>query len=848
MKSFYSLLVVLFLCLLLAAGRELTAQNQLNKPQGDVSEPSHNLTVPLLSEDGNWMTLRKQSWIPVWDQSDLDKDTILLFDLRKSGNPKPAGYRKKVRNMAFIGNTHLLLSNDLQTELLNLQKRTSRYFTAVKRMQVLKSNNQFVLHYNEKKYNRLELREPDGTLVNTLEHVSQFYLTGNGNIYAVTENQEPVFDVFRLKGKTTEKVYTTSQKITSLEVGADQQGMMVHKQNPEGSSPEVLYLDFKTKTAWSLNEITSMPFQRAFTDVISEGSIYFLRLWIHQPKDDTSPVDIWYGNDNRLEEKFLPSTREVYYVWEPKNKKLQQLENKQLTKSANIGNGRFFLSLDPYLLEDYSREKAPLKLYRYDRISETYTVVDTLYSQLYTSPNGQYALYLKNNNWQVYHLPSGNVDRVGDGRMKTPYFFADGKTVLFEGDGGLWRYDLEEKDIVQWNSFEGYQTTILNGTSRTTLRGFNFFEKTTGPDKPLVIKLYDPSENRSTYILWKNGQYKTIIAPTTKHIQYLDYNPSLTFFSWLEEDYNLPPRLVYKAMGNDTTVVYQSNKQDKAIRSLKQEIISYANSDGVPLKGTLYYPLDYEPDRQYPMVVHIYEKQNQARNRYPHPSYYEGLGFNIRLFLENGYFVYLPDILIQGKAGPGMDALDCVNRSLDALAHNPLINRDRIGLIGHSFGGYETDYIATRSRRFAAYISGSGHSDIIWASHAFNYNFRFPDHVRIEANVYKLGKPFSADKGLYFKNNPLYHAEKVNAPVLLWSGLDDQNVTSDHTMAFYNALRRNKKDVVALFYKKEGHGLLKPQNQLDLTSRLLDWFGYFLKGEKTETGWIEKGIKSEGVP
>jgi len=848
MRSFYSLLVLLFLCLLLAAGRELTAQNQAPSPQGGLAEPSHNLTAPLLSEDGNWMTIRKQSWIPVWDQSDLDKDTVLFFDLRKSGKPKLAGYRKKVRNMAFVGNTHLLLSNDLQTELLNLREQTSRYFTAVKRMQALKSNNQFVLHYNKEKNNRLDLRESNGTLINTLEHVSQFYLTGNGNIYAVTENPEPVFDVFRLNDKTTEKVYTTSQRITSLEVDAHQQGMMVHQQNPEGSSPEVLYLDFNTKTAWSLNEITSMPFQRAFTDVISEGSIYFLRLWVHQPKDDTSPVDIWYGNDNRLEEKFLPSTREVYCIWEPKNKKLQPLGNKQLTKSANIGNERFFLSLDPYLLEDYTREKAPLKICRYNRISDTYTVIDTISSRLYISPNGHYALYFKNNTWQVYHIPSGTAETVGGGQLKTPYFTADGKTVLFDGDGGLWRYNPEQKELVQWNSFEGYQTTILNGTSRTTLRGFNFSERTVSPDKPLVIKLYEPLENRSTYILWKDGQYKTIVSPTAKRIQSLNYNPAFTCFSWLEEDYNLPPRLVYKAMGKPERVLYQSNRQDTAILSLKQEIISYTNSDSIPLKGILYYPLNFDHSKQYPMVVHIYEKQNQARNRYLYPSYYEGLGFNIRLLLENGYFVYLPDILIQGKAGPGIDALDCVNHALDALAGNPVIDQHRFGLIGHSFGGYETSYIATRSSRFAAYVSGSGHSDIIWASHAFNYNFRFPDHVRIEANNYRLGKPFSSDKGLYFKNNPVYHAEKVNAPVLLWSGLEDQNVTSDHSMAFYNALRRNRKEVIALFYKKEGHGLQQPQNQFDLTTRILDWFNYFLKGEETETGWIEKGIKREGAP
>ncbi|MDD4639577.1 MAG: prolyl oligopeptidase family serine peptidase, partial [Bacteroidales bacterium] len=165
-------------------------------------------------------------------------------------------------------------------------------------------------------------------------------------------------------------------------------------------------------------------------------------------------------------------------------------------------------------------------------------------------------------------------------------------------------------------------------------------------------------------------------------------------------------------------------------------------------------------------------------------------------------------------------------------------------LTGHSFGGYETDFIATHSSRFAAYVSGSGHSDILQAYHSFNYNFHFPDYVRIEANQYKMGVPFTRNKTLYFKNNPIYYAENVNAPVLLWSGLEDKNVTSDGSIAFYNALRRNGKSVVALFYKGEGHGLRNQKAQFDLTSRILDWFDYFLKGD-TNIEWISKEIKKD---
>jgi hypothetical protein len=77
-----------------------------------------------------------------------------------------------------------------------------------------------------------------------------------------------------------------------------------------------------------------------------------------------------------------------------------------------------------------------------------------------------------------------------------------------------------------------------------------------------------------------------------------------------------------------------------------------------------------------------------------------------------------------------------------------------------------------------------------------------------------------------------------------WAGLEDQNVTAEHTMAFYNALRRNRKQVIALFYKGEGHSLLQEQAQVDLTCRVLNWFGYFLK-RNGEGGWIDEGMNKK---
>lgn len=848
-KSLYSLLFLFFPCLLLTAGRDLAAQDKQVCTPVTGYESFHCIEMPVMTEDGNWIALRKRSRIPIQDKSDLDKDTVILFNLAASGENKIVAYRLNVRELAFVGNTHLLLFGSEQTELLNLEKRTSIIYKGVKSIQVLKNKRQFVLHYSPEEQNRLELHDGNGELLNAADRVSRFYATEEDHIYAVTENEKTESEVILLTDSVKEKVYGSARKILSLNIGPGERGMMICEQNPESNCREVLYLDLETKTTYPLKEVLPLAFQRCFFETVREGNLYFLKLWTNKEKQDTSAVDIWYGNDNRLEKKLYPPVDVRTYAWDPRNHFIQRVGTDLLPVSISTGNNRYFLSFDPIGLQDYSTENPPLQLYLYGLKENSYSLLDTIAPEFYLSGNGDYGLSPAHGGWNLYHFPSGTKKLIEGKDLGSPWFTTDNQEVIFEGEGAVWHYEIKTAALTPLVTFGGYQTSIANGQWEGFVTGKSAFAKQqVNLSEPLVIELYDPAKNRTGYSLCYKGKTQVIIPPASKRIQSLNNNRSFTRFSWLEEDYNLPPRLVYKQMGKKETLVYQSNRQDNAILSLKQEIISYTNSDSIPLKGILYYPLNYNPSSKYPMVVHIYEKQNQQANLYPYPSYYESLGFNIRLFLEKGYFVYLPDIVIQGKAGPGLDALDCVNHALDALAYNPLIDKSKIGLIGHSFGGYETDYIATRSTRFAAYVSGSGHSDIIWEANSFNYNFYAPDYVRVETNIYKFGKPFSADKGLYFKNNPVYHVEKVNAPVLLWSGKEDQNVTADHTMAFYNALRRNGKDVVALFYKGERHSLEQKHAQVDLTCRILDWFDFFLK-ENKECGWIKRGIsRKDALP
>jgi dienelactone hydrolase len=822
---------LLILCLPLLGGRYLSAQGNRDSLR-NLGNRYYRLTNLKMSDDGRWLTVRKAY--------DLSNDTVLIF--YSSYTNHPVAYRSDVRRVVFLRNGNLLIQKSNQVELFNPKEQKSPFYNGIKQMQIFGSKVNFVLHYNNDSKSRLEIRDDTGVLINAIDSVFKYYITENDCIFAITEGKKGNHIITSLKEGSTEKVYETPHKITGLEADPGGQSILVFEKTGDNSSQEVIYLDLSNKTRFLLKDVLPTRSVVESGKVISEGKAIFLTLLLPGTDKDSSMVDIWYGNDNNLDNKFYPSDREINYLWQPKEKKLVQIGNDSLTTNLNIGSDRYFLSFNINYLEDYTLESTPIQLKVYDRVQHEYSVLDTINDCLYLSCSGYYAVSAKNKKWYLYNIPARSKKLISAEGLANPWFTDDGTAVIFEGEGAIWRYELQSDLLLKEAVFRGYETSIVNGKIEVIdARKGNFRKQFVNSKEPYIIKLYDPQENMTSYVLRNKGKSRVIVPLTSHYIQFLNYNKSYDRFSWVEEDYNMPPQLVSKAEGKERKVLYISNNADRPILSLKQEIISYSKRDNIPMKGILYYPLNYYSSVKYPMIVSVYERQRQFSNLYLSPSYYNDIGFNIRLFLEKGYFVYLPDILIQGKSGTGMDALDCVNRALDAISENAVIDKQKIGLIGHSFGVYETDFIATHSNRFAAYISGSGTSDIIWAHHSFNYNFLWPEYRRVETGQYKMRVSFSADKLLYLENNPVYYADKVNAPVLLWAGRKDKNIPSDNTMSLYNALRRNGKTVVALFYKDEGHVMQNPKAQIDLTSRVLDWFDYFLKGD-TGIEWIKKGM------
>ncbi|MNY52382.1 x-prolyl-dipeptidyl aminopeptidase [compost metagenome] len=109
---------------------------------------------------------------------------------------------------------------------------------------------------------------------------------------------------------------------------------------------------------------------------------------------------------------------------------------------------------------------------------------------------------------------------------------------------------------------------------------------------------------------------------------------------------------------------------------------------------------------------------------------------------------------------------------------------------------------------------------------------------RYEYQQLRMGKSLFGDYKSYQNNSPVNWVSDVTTPLLSYSGTEDKNVNPDQTMEFYLALRRLKKEHIMLLYPKEGHTMQNPENQINLTHKISEWFGYYLKGEK-KPNWFE---------
>ena len=284
--------------------------------------------------------------------------------------------------------------------------------------------------------------------------------------------------------------------------------------------------------------------------------------------------------------------------------------------------------------------------------------------------------------------------------------------------------------------------------------------------------------------------------------------------------------------------ITDANPQQKDFLWTKgSRIVDYVSDKGDKLQGTLYLPANYEAGKSYPTIVYIYEKLSQATNSYPQPGYN---GFSISSYTSNGYAVFTPDIVYKIN-DPGMSAVWCVVPAVKAAIATGVVDAKRVGIHGHSWGGYQTAFLVTQTKIFAAAIAGAPLTDMIAMYNAVYWNTGSANQPIFESSQGRFTGSPQDNMEAYVRNSPVYHAKNVTTPLIILHNDKDGAVDWTQGIEYFNTLRRLGKPVVMLQYKGENHGLRKPENLKDYTMRMKDFFEYRLS-DKEPPKWLIEGV------
>lgn len=268
------------------------------------------------------------------------------------------------------------------------------------------------------------------------------------------------------------------------------------------------------------------------------------------------------------------------------------------------------------------------------------------------------------------------------------------------------------------------------------------------------------------------------------------------------------------------------------------EIFDFESDAGVPLQAAIIYPAQYDPARRYPMIVYTYEILAPNVHRYVVPS--ERSYYNYQAWSQAGYFVLLPDIVYRWR-DPGMSALDAVRPAVAATVDRGLVDEDRVGLIGHSWGGYQATFLPTRTDIFAASVAGAPITDFVSFMGALHWSQGIAELDHWETGQARMEVPYWEDPVAHERNSPIHKVQDLHTPLLMAFGNEDGTVDWDQGTEFFNFARRAGKQMVLLVYDGEDHGFRKKAVQIDYHRRILEWFGHYLKGEPAPS-WITDPI------
>lgn len=580
--------------------------------------------------------------------------------------------------------------------------------------------------------------------------------------------------------------------------------------------------------------------------------------------DEIVNVEVWHYQDPRmhtqqkvrLEQDRKKSYAVVYY---PNSGKTIPLSNPTLPdidfeeqRNLDIAIGS---TSEPYLLESSWTGGGNNDIYLTDLKTGNQTpIAKKIRGNATLSPNGKYVTWYNevDSAWFAYSVINKNVVKITDN--KTSKFYNEENDVpdypnTYGGAG--WMRD--DRYLLVYDRYDIWRIDPLS------------------KEKPLRLTNGRPTEMIYRYIKLDNEE--RFIDPNTKvmlHVTndktkaqgyaYLDLTTTnvtpiimddfayvrrpmkaqkAQSFVFTKQNFNTCPDLLYTTDFKTNQRISDINPQQSEYAWGSIELVEWTALDGQRLRGMLVKPEGFDPKKKYPMIVNFYEKSTDDLNNYrtlePHRSQ-----INYTFYANRGYLIFNPDIPYR-TGYPGESCLNSVISGVTYLMNQGFVDEKRIGVQGHSWGGYQAAYLVTKTDIFRCAEAGAPVVNMFSAYSGIRWESGLMRQFQYEHQQSRIGGSIWEYPMRYFENSPLFSMDKVNTPVLILQNDKDGAVPWYQGIEFYGALRRLNKPTWMLNYNDEPHWPVKLQNRLDFQTRMQQYFDYYLKDAPMPL-WMQRGV------
>ncbi len=653
-----------------------------------------------------------------------------------------------------------------------------------------------------------------------------------------------------LKGTKPEKsVQKENRLLVFMGLGTDRSAKIIYNPADDTDFLEGMVLSEKGELTWSEDN------SRIVCGIKEQEAE------LEKSEDPVANVDVWHWKDERIQSvQMVQADRDKRFTYRSafllKTKQFIPLTDEAMQTIDIPRNGKYGVGRNNKKYRaDVNRGRSTADYYRIDLDTGKRTLfIEELPVTMGLSPDGKYFLYFKGDHLWVYEMAGEKYTNISESapvsfvnvEMDTPTdkrpwgiagWTKDGTGLVVYHKYDVWMLKLDGSQAANLTKGRGDEQEI-----RFRYVELDSEERFLDVSEPLLLSAYGEWTKKAGYFhLNPDGNLEELVYDDVMFGRRILKAKNADKILYTRETFvDFPDYYVSDTRFQNPVKVTDANPQQKEYAWGRRVLIDYENSRGVKLQGTLTLPAGYVEGEKYPMLVYFYEKMSQRHHNYSMPTYDDRP--HMSMYASDGYLVLMPDI-VYTVGTPGSNALDCVAAAVQKVIELGYADPERIGLQGHSWGGYESSFIVTQTDMFACVVTGAPLTNL---PSMYNILYKSTGNTNqgiIETSQGRFGKDVypMKDLDLYVSQSPVHHAEKITTPFMILQGTEDGAVDWNQGLEFYNAARRLGKEVIFLSYPGEPHHLRKEENQKDFQLRMKQYFDHYLKGTPAPD-WMTNGI------